>query len=146
MKRMSIAFIIRQIFILAATVTSGISQEVSSNEPVWHVDCDEPGWFGPECIYKCHCSKSTCNSYGFCEDGCEDEWFGPNCQYRASEIMVEADGVLHGLNMSDKYDCVHNNYKELVVRLVQPHPFSWLRITSYDLHKIKRGNITLLGK
>lgn len=46
--------------------------------------CRVPGWFGPDCVYKCHCQQTLCDgASGACTEGtrCEDGYTGTSCQY-----------------------------------------------------------------
>lgn len=46
--------------------------------------CRVPGWFGPDCVYKCHCQQTLCDgASGECTEGtrCEDGYTGTSCQY-----------------------------------------------------------------
>ncbi|XP_025079527.1 uncharacterized protein LOC112555372 [Pomacea canaliculata] len=67
--------------------------------------CSQSGWFGPKCVYKCHCQndsldKTPCDfAQGTCAEGsrCEDGYTGASCQYSylafcRSSSLVSCEG------------------------------------------------------
>ncbi|XP_025079519.1 uncharacterized protein LOC112555366 [Pomacea canaliculata] len=76
--------------------------------------CNSTGWFGPQCVFKCHCQtdkgeQTSCNlTSGTCYTGdrCEDGFSGTACQYT---------DYAFGRNTFVDTDCITNENGSVVV-------------------------------
>ncbi|KAH9490858.1 hypothetical protein Btru_033661 [Bulinus truncatus] len=91
--------------------------------------CNETGFFGPSCQFKCHC-KGACDNTGNCTSRsreCATGWFGLRCQYY--DVTVNAS-VKAGTTVLENTDSCFTGVisNSLTFKWNDPVPFTWMRI------------------
>ncbi|GFO11671.1 multiple epidermal growth factor-like domains 6 [Plakobranchus ocellatus] len=104
--------------------------------------CLEKGWFGENCIYKCHCPPADkCDVKGKCESEiCEPGWFGSTCQHKTVKLLDQAGGDSLPDWLTDNKATTCNpepNQRSLKLKLPQPRLNFWIRLhTKYVMKDV----------